>query len=114
MEKIDIGLMYTVLISLVMVISITWFNLVRLERTKGTIFGVISKLNEIYVMVAAIYFILFSYEAVENYEKFVIQKGDYDKYAIAFCIYYGISQIAILAIYKIIILLGRNRRMVKK
>lgn len=113
MEQIDIAAIYTVLISLVIIIAITWINIVKLERVKTNFFRLFSKLNEILVMVSAIYFILFTYEAVNSYDKFLLKNGTYDKYAIAFCIYYGAIQIGILVTYKITRLMGRSVRMIK-
>lgn len=114
MVEIDIGTIYTVVLTLVMVVAITWFNIVVLERSKGRIFVLFARLNEIFVSVSIIYFIMFSYEAINNYKFFVIGKGSYDKYTIAFCIYYGIAQIGILFIHKILTLALSSRRMIKK
>ena len=114
MGKIDIGTVYTVVITLVVVIAITWANIVTLEKSKSTFFVFFARINELLVTVSAIYFVMFSYEALKNYKSFLIEKGSYDKYTIACCIYYGIAQIGILFIHKILKLAVSSRRMIKK
>ncbi len=114
MDKIDIGAIYTVAITLAIVISITWINIVTLDKARHTLFDMFTKVNIFIITISAIYFMMFSYEAFNNYEDFLLEKGSYDKYTIAFCIYYGIVQVGILIIYKLLRLIGRNRRMIRK
>lgn len=114
MNQIDIGVVYTVAITYAIVIAITWFNIVAFDKAQSNFFRFFAKINAFFVSISAIYVIMFSYEAFNNSQNFLSEKGSYDKYAIAFCIYYGAIQIAMLIIYKLIRFIGRNRRMIKK
>lgn len=114
MPQIDIPTLYTVIASYTIVIIITSYNIMVLDKAKDKFFMMVSKINLIFVMVSGMYAVLFTYDALNNYRQFLASKGTYDNYAIAFCIYYGLIQLIIVFAYKIIKFSLRNKRMIKK
>ena len=113
MGQIDIGTVYTVAISFAIVVAITSFNIAALDKLRNVLFVWFARINIIIISLSAIYFAMFSYQAFKDYDKFLLEKGSYDKYAIQSFIYYGIFQIGVFLIYKIVRFISRNRRMIK-
>lgn len=114
MGQIDIAAVYTTALTILIVMAITIFNIVNLNKCKTLFFKLIARANVFFVLTAAVYLIAFSYQALEDYNSFVMSKGRYDKYAITFCIYYGIVEIAIFLISNFVRFASRNRKLIKK